>query len=238
MSRSIAAAAMVALVTVGFPTSTTYAQPSPEDAVKNAIAGVIEGYLIDELSDLKFSKKNNWDRKIKTPFGKKKDGFWKRYSVTPEDVKKRTDFKILEVKRLSSTSAEICCRLSTFVRGKAQAKLWKLGAELGSTSAEARATVIVEVCIKLKLKGNIDKAEFSIVPKITESDVDIKDFELDKLGAIGGYSAKVIGDALESLGKDALEKAETKLAEAIANSLQQAAEKNEVRVSLRDFLKK
>lgn len=218
-------------------TTSARAQTPTEDVVKGALGGAVEAIIINEIKDKQFVKEDNWGHRRKTPFGRKKDGLWKRFSVKPEDPQNRVDFKITKIERKSTDTAYIEARLSVYLRGKAEAEYWVLDVKAGAVDARARATMITTVGFDVKLQGDLAKAEFSLEPAVTKSEVEIKDFVLDNLGAIGGTTAKVLGDAFTKLGEDRIKEAKNEMAEEVKESLQKSAEKADLRVKLRDFLK-
>jgi hypothetical protein len=213
------------------------AQVPSDDVIKGAFGGAIEAIIIEEIKSKVVEKSENWGNKVNTPFGKKKDGLWRRFRVKAESPESKVDFKITKVEKKTIDTAYLEMRLSVFWRGDARAQLWIVDVLSGDVDAEARGTLVTTVGFDVKLKGDLESAEFSLEPTLMKSEVDIRDFVLDRIGSIGGYSARVIGDILTKLGEDRLKEAKSEMAEEIADALKKIAEDATLRIKLRDFLK-
>lgn len=224
--------AMLALMNGGCRT-----QGTTGEVIKGVLGGAIEAFVIDALKDREFTGEDNWGHQVETLFGRKNDGLWLRYSAKPEDPQHKTDFKVVKIERRAIDKFYIESRLSTDVRGTARAQFWKLDLLLGDVDAEARTTLIIDAGLDAKLAGDLLKAEFDLEPSVQKTEVDIKDFVLDKIGPVGGVVAAEIGDLLTTLGRKTLEKAKDDVAKQLQEALRRAAANADLRVKLRDFLR-
>lgn len=232
--------AIVAAIFFGFTMSGTCAQaqlPPTEEIVKGALGGAVESIIIEHLKGEKFSGNDNWGHKVSGLLGKQKDGLWTRFEAKPENPSKNIDFKILDLERKGSDTAIVDLRLSVYMRGHAQAQVWKYGYLLGDVDTEVRAKVILTATINLKLKGDLASATFVVKPTVTKADIDVDDFVTDKIGYIGGFSAKVLGDCIQGCVSESFDDAKPGIVSDMKAAMQRALDQADMKLQLRDFLK-
>jgi hypothetical protein len=186
----------------------------PERLLEAALSGALKEALIESMAGPSYPFEHNWGNQItiRTPDGGRvvwegiksrfethyredhlNHGLWIRGTVAIENpaqelVLNFSDFRpapgLLEVTFKVSARA--------MFRANAQVREYNHGAHLFSVTAGARAVGHLNMTMKISLTDNATRLSWEVV----ESDLTYSDVTLDRLSAMGGESARVLGDAI------------------------------------------
>jgi hypothetical protein len=186
----------------------------PEQILEGALSGAVREALIESLAGPPYPFANKWGNQItiKTPDGghwvwegvksrfethyredRLNHGLWIRGTVALENPAQElflnfSDFS--SAPRLLEVTFKVYAR--AMFRANAEVREYNHGAHLFSVNTGARAVGHLSLTMKVYLTANATKLGWQVV----NSDLSYSDVTLDRVGTMGGESAKIVGDAM------------------------------------------
>lgn len=185
-------------------------QVSSERLLEGAVSGPVEAALIQELGGLQSDFSNSWGHQARIWRGQTKvvwqgihshvekiyenvnDGTWSRGWVRIENARDTMDVKF---RNFRATPGKLEVRFDIYAtcqfRGNVEGRQYKHGVQLWGLDAGGRARGHIYCTVRVYIHGNGTRLGWDV------ENVDIKysNVEVDRIGAIGGYAARVLGDA-------------------------------------------
>jgi hypothetical protein len=164
-------------------------------------------------------------------------GTWKKYSA--ELLNPNEEFAI-EVKNMHETHDEKLAFDTHFIahlgiHGR-QSK-WIKGVQLYSISADGHANVRLVVSIELEVKADFVSfpPDLVFVPRVTQADLVVEEFRLDRISKAGGEFAQQVTKNVRSQLDKKIDEKKQKLVDKINKQL--AEKQDQLRLSIRDAAK-
>jgi len=153
-------------------------------------------------------------------------GLWQRVSVMPIDPEKNLEFQILDARSIGPQKVAFELTASAPLEGTARIERWRMGVKMLNFTTEAQATIRLrlrgEVTHRMELKGN--KTHIALEPIIHDVDLQLDEFDLQKLGLVNGPLAEELGNlAKPTIGRQ-LAKQEPHVTAKINTALQREHE--------------
>ncbi|KST62670.1 hypothetical protein [Mastigocoleus testarum] len=200
------------------PNQSLVARVRPEQIIEGALSGAIERYVERKLDSEQVNFNQNWGNQISVRSGAKvikvkkckkvfrgkvcywepqtratykkvNHGLWSKGWVRFEDnlnVNLRNFY-------FSGNKLRFQAIISGLLRNKTDVRAYNHGVKLGSTRVSGRARIKTTVNIEVSFSRN--GRNLSWRTRSTGANIKLQDVYFDRVSRIGGYSAKVIGDA-------------------------------------------
>lgn len=164
-------------------------------------------------------------------------GSWEMYRLTlPEGDE---DFKLRVEQMRKGEDGRLEFDFVAYARLKAFGRWsrWQRGVQLVSLSADADARVRLRAhcLVAVRLDPSRLPPDVVVEPEVTQADIRLLDFRLNRLSDVGGPLARPLGKALEKLVDDKLEDKRKQLPEKINRRI--ARHQDDLRFSLHDVLR-
>ncbi len=160
-------------------------------------------------------------------------GTWKRYRAELLNPEREFEIRLENLKGAGKRRISVEAVFIASLRVDARVAEWRRGVQLLSVGAEADARVQLRVRCEVGL--DIDKGTISLQPTVKSAKLDLLEFEVRKLGRVGGTVAEELGRG----GRRFIEKKLTKEEERLVRKMNERIEKHEdkMRLSLEDVAK-
>jgi len=141
------------------------------------------------------------------------DGGWNRAVFRVDDPDKDVVIKVRDVWPSDHKTTLMTVEVTVKGHMEEERQQWQQGLKLLAFTAEANAVVVLTLDVDAAITFDLSKAPPQLVvkPKVTKSQIDLKEFDLVRVGKLQGDKAKAVGDEM----KGGLQKA-AKLAEPYA----------------------
>jgi hypothetical protein len=147
-------------------------------------------------------KVHSWDfsrRKKEVPHG-----HWKKYHLELIDPDERLSVAVRNLRPLEEgAGAAMTLELATPLRGWAQSRNYNRGVHLLTLTAEA--DLEVAIAIDCEVRAKMTPKGFALDPKVTDSRLDLKKFDMHRLGELGHDLAEPLGKGIKKLVEDELD---------------------------------
>jgi hypothetical protein len=224
--------------TLGFSQAPTPSLPQ--------IGEMMKPYLVDALPKVLYEHNRSWGRTTmamhairwhglrpeieKTPHN---DGHWQKLRIVPRDPRTNLAFSLSEPKVIDADRRTFKAYVA-FVAGlEYEQQLWEKGVRLysGSTRAHVRVQALLDV--ESTLRWDTSKSaipDLVLRLKITKATVRMNDFVVEHTAGIGGTGAKLIGEGIEGIVKEAQPGLQERLQERMEAALVKAGDTRDIRL--------
>lgn len=129
------------------------------------------------------------------------DGTWKRTKVWLDDPSKNIQIQVRELKKLEGKNYRLVLDATVALHGERERKIWRNGIHLVGLSVQADALIGVSLDCDVAVTINAAKfpPEVTVEPKIVESRLDLKEFDLNRVGIVEGDLPRDIGNELKGI---------------------------------------
>jgi len=176
--------------------------------------------------------------RIKTKRRKKlvNDGDWTQHRVTLVNPEEELAVRLVDPIAQPDGTVQFDAVVTAPLLIHTRYTKWVHGVQLLSVSTEARAKVKLRARCELRMRLDPTKLPPDVIldPKVTDADLTLLEFRLDKISKVGGAVANEIGDAAEKVLVDKIEDYRPKLKRKINAAI--AKKKDRLRVSLHDLV--
>jgi hypothetical protein len=131
-------------------------------------------------------------------------GSWKRTKVTFDDPAKDVKIEVKDLKKIEGNLYRLQVDSTISAHSERQQQQWKNGVKLLDITAYADVvvTVALECDVKATLKLNKFPPDVEVEPKVVDSKILLKEFNLRRLGLIDGGVIQVGGPLVQDLGNE------------------------------------
>ncbi len=193
------------------------------------------GRQVERWDGVKFRREG---LKIETERRRKSvnDGTWTRYSVQLRDPKEKFSIQIKNMKEPVKNRFTLDVHFISELSLKARHSKWLRGVQLFSISAEGFASLRLVVSVDLEIKPVSLKfpPDFVVSPVVTNADIVLDEFRIDRIGKVGGEVSQQITKAVRSELDDKIEKKESKLVQRLNNEIDK--NRDDLRISIADSI--
>lgn len=195
------------------------AQPRAVSATDKQLADTLAA-IIREAIPLEYAREKDWGQTKRITTGittdepiyklklhrRKKEvahGTWKKYRVKFVDPDKKLRVSVQDLHSLEGGGIGLRLVLNAELDGWAQMRHYNRGVHLLTLTAEGSSQLTVAVNCEVRVK--MTEKGLAVEPQVTGTQLDLKEFELRRLGELEGDLAKELGDGLMYLMQDQLE---------------------------------
>jgi hypothetical protein len=210
---------------------------TPEEAA--ALAGQMRTLVLQLLPDPLYLDEKKWNLQKKGPGGKlRNDGRWVKIRITPKAIDRSLRLTIDDMVKEGARKT-FAINLSFDAQVDLERQTWKAGVRLYSGSTRARMRV--RMTLNCELLTRVEKSSSWLPDMIVRLHVLSSAFGHDEVvvehtAGVGGDAAKVLGDLMLGIVKQAKPSLERKLIEKANAAVLKAGDTKEVRISLADWL--
>ncbi|GIW83040.1 MAG: hypothetical protein KatS3mg105_4847 [Gemmatales bacterium] len=152
-------------------------------------------------------------------------GVWNRWKIWLDDPAKDITVKVVELKKIEPSRYHVKLTATVALHAEAERNRWRNGVKLFGISVQADAKVAAEFDCDVRVA--VDATSFppavSVQPKILKSQLQLEEFDLNRIGVVQGELVRELGDELkvyiETVMKLYEDEVKKRANEAIAQSL-------------------
>ena len=235
--------AILGLLIVSLPvTPSPGAVAPPERATAQesaALASQMRALLLQLLPDPLYADEKKWNLQKMGPRGKmRNDGRWVKVRITPKSIDQTMKLSVDDMLKEKSRKT-FTVNLSFDAQIDLERQTWNTGVRLYSGSTRARMRV--KMALKCELVTRVEKSkswlpDMIIRLRVLSSSFGHDDVVVEHTAGVGGDAAKVLGDLMLGMVKQAKPSLERNLIEKANAAIVKAGDTKEIRVSLADWL--
>ena len=220
--------------------ATVAAPPQRATAEESAaFAGQMRTLILQLLPDPLYTDDKKWNLQKKGPRGKlKNDGRWMKVRIAPRNIEQSLMLTIDDMVKEKARKT-FAVNLSFDAHVDLERQTWNTGVRLYSGSTRARMRV--KMTLNCELVTRVEKSKSWLPDMIVRLRVLSSSFGYDNVvvehtAGVGGDAAKVLGDLMLGIVKQAKPSLERNLIEKANAAVVKAGDTKEIRVSLADWL--
>lgn len=162
-------------------------------------------------------------------------GTWKRHEISLIEPDKHLTLRIENVHDAGDGEIAFEVSLTSKLHALGRISKWTKGVQIYSVSAEADAEVSIRVWCEISIRLDMSRFPPDVVvePEVTRADLDVKDFELQRVSKLDGPIVKQLSRSVRKLLLDKVAEKRDRLPEKINRQLDKNRDK--MRLSLSDF---
>lgn len=185
---------------------------SPQRQVEAALSGVVRDAIVREIGGMKAEFSDGWGHQARVWTGKTKvvfqgikskvekiydtvnDGQWKKGWARLENARNEFDFQVRNFRKTPGfKEIKFQIYVRAYMRAGGQVRAYKNGIKLYDVDGSGRARVHLTIDMKVYLSNKGTRINWEA------ENVDFKysDVVVDKVGVLGGESARLLGDAVK-----------------------------------------
>jgi hypothetical protein len=207
--------------------------------------------LVDSLPPVLHESSSNWGRTTQVPHAvhwkgqglkvrpkviktARNDGTWRKLKITTQELGTLV-FRLSDLKSPSADQMTVQAYLSFQCGVEFEQQIWESGVRLYSDSTRARLRVHLpmqlEITIRMEQgKGFLPDTVFRV--RVLKADMHYDQLVVEHIAGVGGTAAKLIGEALHSMVKQAKPSLERDLLQKANAAIVKAGDTREIRLSL------
>lgn len=204
--------------------------PNYEDNRKwNQMKEVMDGLHIHR-EGFKIETKRKWKSV--------RHGTWTRYTIEFLDPEKELLVDVSKIDFTIPGRIDVSCRIEAPLKLFGCVSQWQRDIQWYSLSADGRCRVemLVDVQIPMHVNSLRFPPDVEFSPHVTQANVRLKEFEVDRISKIGGDAAELVGKGIREVLDEKLEDYDQKLVEKMNREI--AKQKDKLRISLSDWVLK
>jgi hypothetical protein len=167
-----------------------------------------------------------------------KHGTWTRYTIDFVDPEKELIVDISKIDFSHDGRIDITTRIETPLKLFGRVSQWQRNVRWYSLSMYAKSRV--EMNVECSVYVHVNSAKFppdvEFSPKVTSANVQLKEFEVDRISRVGGDAAELIGKGIREVLDEKMKDYDDKLVEKMNREI--AKQKDKLTISLSDWLEK
>jgi hypothetical protein len=167
-------------------------------------------------------------------------GAWKRTFIWLDDPTKDVQIDVRELRKLEGGPFRLVLDATVALHGERERQQWQRGLKLLAITAQADAVVTIGLEFDVKIALDLAKLppEVNVEPKVVQSRLLLKEFELRKVGRlIEGDLALQIGDELKGVIQDQMRQREPQVKERANQAIAKALQEGKGKISATSLLK-
>jgi hypothetical protein len=219
--------------------------PSPE------FQALITRLAREQLPD-KYEKTKNWGKttrvfdgwklerdglrlETRRRFKQANDGAWQKYTIELLDPEHSFDLRVTNLRQQES---QVICDVAVIAAARVHGRhtQWENGVQLLSIGAvaDARLQLRAQLAMSTKLDPTKFPPDISLEPRVTQADLDILDFKLQRISHFGGPVVKSLSSSVREVLEDKIAESRPQLVARLNKSL--AKQDAKLRFSASDWL--
>ena len=167
-----------------------------------------------------------------------KHGTWTRYTIDFVDPEKELIVDVSKIDFSHDGRIDITTRIETPLKLFGRVSQWQRNVQWYSLSMHAKSRV--EMNVECSVYVHVNSAKFppdvEFSPKVTNANVQLKEFEVDRISRVGGDAAELIGKGIREVLDEKMKDYDDKLVEKMNREI--AKQKDKLTISLGDWLAK
>ena len=162
-------------------------------------------------------------------------GVWKRYRITQIQPEKNIVVRINNIRELNEGRVAFTVELTSRVNAYARLQNWRRGIRLASISVDANADILLtaDCVLGTKLDPSHLPPDVILQPEITDANLTLRRFEVDRISKVGGDVAEELGRGLRKVLENQIERKRPKIVNKINAKIAKSEDK--LRFSMHDF---
>jgi len=167
-----------------------------------------------------------------------KHGTWTRYLIEFIDPEKELQIDIEKIEFLSQGRIDISTRIELPLRLFGRVSQWQRDFQWYSLSADgsARVELHVDCQVNVRVNPTTFPPDVEFAPVVTEAEVQLKEFEIERISRLGGDAAELLGKGIREILDEKLKEYDDKLVEKMNQEI--GKQKSKLTISLGDWLEK
>lgn len=215
--------------------------PPPAPIETRSLEKALRTVLLKNLPDPFLKTERGWGRQKMFRRGMKNDGAWRRLSIRVPNAEQSLKLGITEASFPTPGKAAFTAMIGADCDLKFEQQIWKRGIRVysGETRGRCHAAVLLKCEAEFRsetMPGRI-LPDFVFRVKVTEARLFYEKLVIEHTAGVGGDAAKVLGEAVIDMVKQAKPNLERDLLNKANAAIVKAADTREIRVSLEAFLK-
>ncbi|MCE9525114.1 MAG: hypothetical protein K8R36_03560 [Planctomycetales bacterium] len=227
------------------PTAAEPFTPSPE------FQTLITRLAREQLPD-KYEKTKNWGKtsrvfdgwklerdglrlETRRRFKQANDGAWQKYTIELLDPDQNFELRVTNLRQQES---QVVCDVAVIASARVHGRhtQWENGVQLLSIGAvaDARLQLRAQLAMSMKLDPTKFPPDISLEPRVTQADLDILDFKIQRISHFGGPVVKSLSSSVREVLEDKIAESRPQLVARLNKSL--AKQDAKLRFSAVDFL--
>lgn len=212
---------------------------------------LVRSVIVHELKD-KYEDKHNWghttqverlrvkgkwfEPRVEKHQVEVNDGLWQRAVITLVEPEKNLRTRLTQEPAPAPGVSAFVLQLGAKLSGEAHIERWRKGIKMLNTSVLFDADVRARIHCRLSIRREPGKLIDDVVldPRVTAVELELVDFELNKLGVLGRDVARELSDPLKPLIARELERRQGKIVEKANAAIDK--QRSKLRFSASDFL--
>lgn len=148
-------------------------------------------------------------------------GQWKHYKIWLDRPGKNLKVKITGLRRTGAGTFVFKARLRARLSGTARQSQWERGVQLYNVSAEATGDIEIRLECEIRIRAAAEGyfLALAVEPKVKDVDVQLHNFDLNRVSKLSGSAAHELGDGLKDMIERKLGKREPELLEKLNHSI-------------------
>ena len=238
MDRAIA---MVCLLVIAARACAAPVAPRPTPVEVRTLENSLRSLLLKNLPDPLVKIERDWGRQKAFPRGMKNDGAWRRLSIRVPNANQSLQIGITESTFPEPGRVAFTAMIGADCDLKFEQQRWRRGVRI--YSGETRGRCHAAMLLKCEATSRTETLPGRVIPdlvfrvKVTEAKLFYEKLVIEHTAGIGGDAAKLLGDAVIDMVRQAKPGLERDLLKKANAAIVKAADTKEIRVSLEAFLK-
>ena len=120
------------------------------------------------------------------------DGLWKQYKAELVDPQKELLIRVQNVRAMKPNLTSLQLFLAAKLHGQARLEQWKDGVKLLTltTDADCKIEALIDMDVHVSVQPGALLGEVLVEPKVTGANLDLIDFQLQKISKLQGWAAR------------------------------------------------
>jgi hypothetical protein len=142
-------------------------------------------------------------------------GTWKKYSASLRNPEQEFQVQIRNLTQDAEGKLNFEIHLSAHIDFRAQQVEWKKGVKMLSLSVAGHTEVKIQVDLEVAVTftGKHFPPDIALAPRVTQAQIELQEFKIDRIGKIGGEIAQQVGREAQQRLKERMPEYERKLRE-------------------------
>ncbi len=213
-----AAASLIAAEPAAAPTDDLQSAADPDGPY--AALGRALAQIVREAIPPIYEREEDWGRTKRITTGLRVDklkfsrrkkevdhGIWKRYRIELVEPEEHLHVRVENLRNLAEGQAALTLVLEAKLRGRAQARVYNRGLHVITLTTEGHTDLTIRADFEVAVSAIPANffAGIQLSPVATEAQVDLRDFELTRVGELHGPLARELGSGMKRVLENELE---------------------------------
>jgi hypothetical protein len=238
---------------VSMPASIAAApKPAPPSPSLDALASALRDLLRHSLPQTLYEGSFNWGHTRVVPYavhwhglrpevikGPRNDGVWRKVRLTGRDLDHTLVVRLADLKYIEKEKMTFRSLLSFQAGIEMEQQVWESGVRLYSGSTRARMHVYLLMNCESTIRLESSKSfipDIIVRLRVVKAELTYDDLVVEHIAGIGGTGAKLLGDALHDIVKQARPALERELLAKASAAIVQNGDTREIRLGISSLM--